>query len=225
MRRKESGFTLIEILVVVTVIGVLMGLVALIIPMAFEARDETVTTTRVQEVANAVTQMASPSQLGWYPSAAIERLKGPGGENIGRDVGAGNETNRGIEALVIAIFMQGLEMPLDIPDDALQNTDLDKLLKNPTRLDTDERFEIVDAWDNPLVYFSSAEYKNPDAYKKVMMASGEVVDALPFKTKTGLFVNARSFQLFSAGADGIFNTKDDVGNFVNPIEEDGEEGQ
>jgi prepilin-type N-terminal cleavage/methylation domain-containing protein len=222
MRRKESGFTLIEILVVVTVIGVLMGLVALIIPMAFSSRDATVTQTRIGEVETALMALKSPQVLGYFPSAAMERLKGPNGEKIGQDVGPGNETNRGIETLVLALYMPGVELPLELPDDALGNTDEDKLLKNPSRLDTDERYEILDAWGNPLVYFSSAEYKKPDAFQKVKMASGEIVDAKPWKTKTGLFINARTFQLFSAGEDGVFNTSDDIGNFTPPAEEEGE---
>ena len=129
-----------------------------------------------------------------------------------------------MEALVVALYQNGVEISIEIESDALQNTDGDQLLKNPTRLDTTERFELVDAWGNPLAYFSSAEYKKPEAVKQIMLGErygGAVVTAMPWKNKkTGLFINPRSFQLFSAGEDGVFNTEDDIGNWPPSTEDE-----
>jgi hypothetical protein len=93
--------------------------------------------------------------------------------------------------------------------------------KNITVQDRIERMEIVDDWGIPLAYFSSADYKNPKAYAQIQEplppdGEGAVLEAKPWtRAKTGLFINPRSFQVFSAGPDGIFNTEDDIGNWVS----------
>jgi len=225
MARREGGFTLIEILVVVTIIGVLMGMVALIAPLAFKRREETTTQTRVQKVAVAITQLANRNALGWYPPTGTENLRDVNNAKIGKDLGPGNEFNRGIETAVIALHLNGLDVTIDLEEDALRNWDGDQMPgSNPTRLGTNDRWEIVDAWRVPLAYFSSADYKKPDAYKKIQLENGDVIEVKPWiRKKTGLFVNPDSFQLFSAGPDGIFNTPDDMGNWESSRQEDEEE--
>jgi len=108
---------------------------------------------------------------------------------------------------------------VDLPDDAIGNTDGDRLTSNPTQLDTTERLEIIDSWGNPLAYFSAAGYAEPGAVSMIRMGEecgGVVVVARPWKRNIGTFINPRSFQLFSAGQDGVFNTADDIGNWVMP---------
>jgi hypothetical protein len=83
-----------------------------------------------------------------------------------------------------------------------------------TRTGSMELFELVDAWGNPYAYFSSRELKNPEGFTKYVMATGTVVEARPHvEEKTKLPLMQGKFQLFSAGIDGVFNTKDDIGNW------------
>jgi len=216
MRRRDDGFTLIEILVVVTILGVLFGMVAVIAPIAFAKREETVTQARVTGVSVNIQQLASNNMLGWYPPTSMVRLRDANGAKVGKEVGEGNEMNRGIETVFVALHLKGLAIQTDLPDDAIGNTDDDQLPKNPTQLDGMARREILDAWGNPLAYFNSADYKKPDAYMKIQMNAdngGKVVTAKPWKRKTGLFINPRKFQVFSAGKDQIFNSPDDIGNW------------
>ena len=63
----------------------------------------------------------------------------------------------------------------------------------------------------------SDDYGKPDRWAKIRMSEefgGIVETARPWKRgSTGLFINPRSSQVFSAGADGYFNTEDDIGNW------------
>jgi prepilin-type N-terminal cleavage/methylation domain-containing protein len=226
MGRGARGFTMIEILVVVTIVSVLMGLLVIIIPLAFGQRDETITVTRLQGVASAIEKLRSPQLLGQYPRAATEMLKGPKGEPIGKDIGAGNELNRGIETVYIAMNLRMARVRIDLPEDSLRNTDGDQMGSTTAIAgDSRELYEIVDAWFQPMAYFCAADYKNPAAVSKYVVideaGNSTVQDVTPWKSpKTGQYLNRDSFQLFSAGPDGIFNTPDDIGNFQTPQPED-----
>jgi hypothetical protein len=120
---------------------------------------------------------------------------------------------------VIALHLKGLTIRLDLPDEAIGNTDGDPLETNPTQIEITGRMEILDDWGNPLAYFSAGDYRKPGACSRVRMNAeegGEVQVAKPWKRrKTGLFVNPNTFQVFSAGRDGVFNTEDDIGNWVS----------
>ena len=72
----------------------------------------------------------------------------------------------------------------------------------------------MDAWGNPFVYFGAQDYKDPKKVSKYLMANDEIVEVLPQKSeKTGTFHNANTFQLFSAGIDGVYGTEDDITNW------------
>ena len=165
--RTEGGFTLIEILVVVTILGALMGMVALIAPLAFKQGKETKSQTWVQTVGAALTQLSSREQLGMVPRTSVTKLRDMGNTKVGESLGDGNEFNRGIECVFVALHLQGLTIRLDLPDDALQNTDGDVFPKNITQQDSLDRMEVVDAWGNPLAYFSAGDYKKPEAFSKI----------------------------------------------------------
>jgi len=217
MRRKAHGFTLIEILVVMTIIAALMGMVFMLVGPTTKTKLVTVTTQRLNGIRMAVETLRGPQLFGMYPSAATERLKGLKGEDVGRLVGAINRTNVGNETIYVAIHLQGHEVAIkDMnPDEWLGNTDGDEMKGNPLRaVESNELYEFVDAWGNPFAYFSQWDYQNPEGMTEYTMENGETVKAKPWKSeKTGQFLNPSGFQLFSAGPDGVFNTEDDIGNW------------
>ncbi|MEN8152115.1 MAG: prepilin-type N-terminal cleavage/methylation domain-containing protein, partial [Planctomycetota bacterium] len=137
--RREGGFTLIEILVVVTILATLMGMVALLAPMVFEQGDETKSQTWVRQVSAAITQLQSRESLGWFPPTSVTRLRDTTGTKIGKDLGEGNDFNRGIECVFVALHLRGVTIRVDLPDDALKNTDGDSFPNNVTQQDSLER--------------------------------------------------------------------------------------
>ena len=66
MNRNEKGFTLIEILVVVAILATLMGLVALIIPLAERKKLEFQSETRITSLR---TERVKRSQRGVWSAA------------------------------------------------------------------------------------------------------------------------------------------------------------
>jgi prepilin-type N-terminal cleavage/methylation domain-containing protein len=214
MRRKTAGFTLIEILVVITIIAGLMGLVVAFIGKANRTRDNVITSTRIGGLQAALTGVANKQALAMYPSADLAKLRGPKGEKVGEMAGVPNDTNMGIETLYVAIHLATLSIRLDEKDEWFGNTDEDSMSSNPTSSTKLDLLEYVDAWGNPFAYFSAGEYKNFAPVSKYMMADGRTVVVEPHRSeKTGQALNRGTYQLFSAGPDLEFNTDDDIGNW------------
>ena len=218
MAVKNRGFTLIEILVVITIIAALMGLGIAIMGKADETKKATVTANTIGVVGAALELLRSPSLLGDYPPADTALLKGLKGEPVGKMVGTPNDTNLGIETVYVTIFLSGHNIGVDLNlDKVLANTDNDEMAGNPTRAEASKLFEFVDAWGNPLAYFSARDLK--DFVRVSRYISAELYGSAPMKAKpwlsekTKLPQNAKKFQLFSAGEDGVFNTKDDIKNW------------
>ena len=205
------------VLLAVAVVLLAVMMVASLVPLGPGQSRETKSQIRVHMVASALTQLSSRESLGSCPPTSVTKLRGLNQTVVGDDLGEGNELNRGVECVFVALHLQGVTIRLDLPDDALGNTDGDVFPKNVTSTDTLERMEILDAWGSPLAYFHSDDYEKSDAYKKIRMSEelgGVVETARPSKrASTGLFINPRTFQVFSAGADGVFNTPDDLGNW------------
>lgn len=205
------------VLLAVAVVLLAVMMVASLVPLGPGQSRETKSQIRVHMVASALTQLSSRESLGSFPPTSITKLSDVSQTNVGADLGEGNEFNRGIECVFVALHLQGVPIRLDLPDEGFANTDGDSFPRNVTSTDTSERWEIVDAWGNPLAYFHSDDYEKSDAYKKIRMSEelgGVVETAQPSKrASTGLFINPRTFQVFSAGADGVFNTPDDLGNW------------
>jgi hypothetical protein len=130
-------------------------------------------------------------------------------------VGVPNDTNQGIETVYVTIFLSGHNISVDLNlDKVLANTDGDMMAGNPTRSTSLELYEFVDAWGNPLAYFSSRDLKNYEAVNKYVDSAGGAMAPKPWiSEKTQLPLNAKKFQLFSAGPDGVFNTSDDIKNW------------
>ena len=85
------------------------------------------------------------------------------------------------------------------------------MAKNPTRTPKNGLMEFVDYWGNPIAYFRGSDMKNWKKFSKYVLKSGQVVEVKPWmRETTGDFINANSFQIFSAGPDQEFNTDDDI---------------
>jgi hypothetical protein len=141
-------------------------------------------------------------------------LRGLKGEDLGKSVGMPNETNVGIETVYVAIFLEGHDVTLEYEDTWLTNTDADRMSANPTRSGAMDLFEFVDMWGTPFAYFSTRELKSFTGLTKYVTTGGATIEAKPWVSEnTKLPLNQGSFQLFSAGPDGVFNTDDDIGNW------------
>jgi hypothetical protein len=130
-----------------------------------------------------------------------------------------NDVNVGIETVFVVFRLQGVNVaPQGVDGEgSVGNTDGDKAGSTTgTKLAKADLMEYLDAWGNPLVYFSSADYKDPSKVETYMLGTGEKIKAAPRRNeKTGEFVRPDSFQLYSLGPDGKPGTDDDIFYGVN----------
>ena len=211
MRRTNEGFSLIELLVVITIMAALAAGGTVFIQISNRKRAQTITKQRLLALSTALE--GAKKELGYYPPSYTRELKAPGGtEKVGEKVGVPNETNIGIETLYVAFNMTGLRPDMQgLGDDALANTDADNAAELVGRMQVTELFEYVDFWGNPLVYLAGKDFKDPSKVEKYVLANGtEVKVAAKKGGKTGQFVDAQRYQLFSLGPDGLPATEDDI---------------
>jgi prepilin-type N-terminal cleavage/methylation domain-containing protein len=201
-RARVAGFTLIEILVVIAIIGVL---VATLLPNVLGASKEgeiTETRARIEFLAQAA--KAYERKLGYYPPDNMS-------DTDGKAKAADNGSNTGIESLVLFLCQQRLgQDSLADHEDWLQNTDGDEGTAEIPVLNRRALVEVVDAWGVPIVYFCS-QSSGYTKTQRVSLPDGDSAKAQPVvnpRTKKPLAEG--SFQLVSAGPDGVFNTDDDV---------------
>lgn len=215
MNRNDKGFTLIEILVVVAILATLMGLVALIIPLAERKKREFITETRITTLGVAIERYNQefgrlpPMTLAGLAKTGYARWKG-----ISID---GNVTNEGIEIVVIAL--QHPDFGAKLADDligegARGNTDKDTWNRDP--LDGDGNvYEVLDGWDNPLIYIDKNNYGKSFVY---IMDDECEVTVTAVKKEDGTYYNPRTYQILSLGANGEQeqpgDTSDDMANFA-----------
>lgn len=215
--RSESAFTLIEILVV---IGILAMLFVALLPMITGAEEKdriARTVTMIASVEGAAKGYERQRRFGDYPPDDFRDTTGKM-----KPPSANNGVNVGIESFVFFVNRSDSQEPAYPEKEAwLGNTDNDKGKPEIAKLGRSERLEILDAWGNPFAYFHHRNYTEVQSYR-LDEGEGDLdeVEQPVNAWKDGArFLNLRTFQIFSAGPDRVYNTSDDIANFKVP--EDG----
>jgi prepilin-type N-terminal cleavage/methylation domain-containing protein len=209
VRRRPSGFTLIEILVVITIIGLLMTFAAVGLSRYRQAGAITDCKSRLESLTLTIESYAD--RMGDLPPAHLADL----------GVKADNAVNEGVEALVVCL--RRADFGGRRPDERwLANVDDDHGQDLKAYDGTDALLELVDPWDAPLAYFVHTAYDEPGSYSSGL--DGVPVDVHALRNPlTGAWHRFDSFQLRSAGPDGLFDTEDDLANFALQAPDEAEE--
>ncbi len=200
----RRGFTIVELLVVITILALLLALAAFSMSKFFGAGKRAKTTATIESLKLLAENYRT--RFGDYPK---DHLSDYG-------VKSANKTNEGIEAFVVAFFMKNYDG--DRPEEKdLANTDGDRIEgTNPTINPEPALNEVVDAWGNPLVYVQYSDYDKDQEYEFVAADTEVSASALVKAEKnpaTGAYHARDSFQILSVGEDGIYGTDDDITSY------------
>lgn len=207
--KSRKGFTLVELLAVMVILGMLTFF---LVRGAMGAED----TVRVNSTRGYLAQLSAliddyEVDAGDYPPSKFTRSLDP----------KPSATNMGVEMLVIALWPKSGSRASAPDEDRLVNSDGDKTSQSHTMFSASTSFELADDWGNPIAYFHRRDYDEPCIYVSLDEDGFEEETRVHpmINPVTGDPYNKVSFQLISAGPDGIFGTSDDLGNFkVQEIE-------
>jgi prepilin-type N-terminal cleavage/methylation domain-containing protein len=199
--RRLRGFTLIEILVVIAIIGLLMSILLVSIGKQSQAGSIADCRARLEQIKLIAESYAS--RLGDYPPS---HLSGVGVKDH-------NKVNEGVEALIVALKASdytGLR-----PEEGwLGNTDGDQDLRLKLVDGSHALLELIDPWDNPIVYIANGDYGDEFPYRFIAGSGFEDVTVkAAINPLTGAPQEFDGFQLLSAGPDGLPGTDDDIANY------------
>ncbi|MSR47478.1 MAG: type II secretion system protein [Planctomycetes bacterium] len=205
VRDRRAGFTLVEILAVLAILSLLMALSVVGFQKFKERGYVTKTHSTMAELRMKITNYES--KFGAPPPDTLAALK----------VRADNDLNEGAEALFAALHLKGFPEGDNVEEESLGNSDEDSTA-TPYHRDAgvSQLLEVMDGWGNPIAYFAPSGYGKEQRY--LMSEPADPNDpeqrvSAQKSTKTGAFANADTFQLISAGTDGLFGTDDDETNF------------
>jgi prepilin-type N-terminal cleavage/methylation domain-containing protein len=218
MRRFQRGFTLIEVLVVVSILAVLMGLISVLVLRSGEEQHKFQTKTAIQQLQTAVKMYET--EFHRLPPMTMNELA-----SIPKWTGlqvVGNTTNECNECLLVALRHPDFSKRLGDSDlgteEPFGNTDEDIWNKVPDGSDKPEAMEILDAYGNPIAYITKNRYEEP---VQILLANGTQVEVRAVKRSSGAFYNQDSFQLISLGKNGQQDPEekgDDIENFTRESE-------
>ena len=222
---RSRGFTLIEIMVAVSIIILLAALLIVSFSGAFSKSKEAQTKTTIETLKSNVETFQSA--WGIPPPANLSELGALAGYPALADP---NKTNVGIEALVLALRSkreQGpyIDGPLLLDDTRRLNLDMDKALDAalaPNYVDIEQGsspdlFEIADAWGNPLVYLDIKTVTRGNFEFDVNLANGTTtkIDATACQNALRHPVTGSlptGYVIWSFGEDGVnqYGLGDDI---------------
>ena len=205
-RRRNAGFTLIEILAVIAILGLLMSLAIYNFSKHRQAGEVAETRARILTLGNEMQKYSTAK--GGPPFDRLAKI----------NVQCNNQINEGVEALFASLQNKDFPDGSILDEKWLPNTDGDVTSTAFHRIAgfKNELFEIADVWGNPLAYFHYTGYGSKQMVLLAEPAEGEDPEqaVTPWQSKkTGTYANPDSCQIISAGPDRIFGTKDDVTNF------------
>jgi len=217
MNRLQKGFTLIEVLVVVSILGVLMGLVSLLVIRAGSSRQELATQQVAQSYLPVFIDRYKQEFKRFPPMSTKELSLLPRWKGLAN---ASNQTNESAEALLVALRHPDFSTPLgdgDLGGDApLGNTDDDIWNKVPEGSSNEIAMEIRDGYGHPIVYIHKNRYNEP---VRIINEMGDEVEVSAVKKVNGTFYNPSSYQVISVGENGVQDDAsdpdmmDDIMNF------------
>ncbi|HMS18282.1 MAG TPA: type II secretion system protein [Planctomycetota bacterium] len=218
MDQKNQGFSLVELLVVMAILGTLAGLAVVGIPRILRASHSKSVAVVIQQLAVTLEAYSRRPANGDYPPTLLTEDALPG-------VGVlSNEENCGIESVLVCINRVGQSAGFEVEEipwkDALTNWDDDRTAQTVTSSfgpTNRELYELCDRWGTPFAYFHHRDYDQVEVrgLGKISDPNGDgTIRCQPWKNpKTGHWYLPRGFQLISAGPDTQFNTEDDITNF------------
>lgn len=201
---SSRGFTLLEILVVVVIIGILASFVLVGVTQAIVSSKKSNTQSMIETIKSACERY----KIAWgdYPPSSLEdfRAKVP------------NETNNGIEALVACLSSTVKEKLWEPPAvEMYSNTDGDAAEKNVTKwyFGDNQLREATDFFGWALTYLHRRDYAKPRAgiTRYVFAPRASVLEIRPQKApETQTWALPDKFQILSVGRDGQPGTDDDI---------------
>ncbi|MCE9582934.1 MAG: prepilin-type N-terminal cleavage/methylation domain-containing protein [Planctomycetes bacterium] len=189
---KRRGFTLLELLVVISIIGVLIGIALPALMSAKRHSKEKACRSTITQIDTALSSYET--KFADYPPS-------------GMFVKGANDLNWGSESLVWHLFTTqkgGPYLDMSTWEEKLINVDADATAKAPDQSTymKNELMELGDEFKNPFIYIHNRDYAKPSKYGKYTIG-GKEVDCVPQKSpKTGNYHSPGKYMLWSAGGDG-----------------------
>lgn len=202
--KSSRGFTLIEMLVVIAILSLLLTLGATQFSKFLGKGKEAQTIATVEQLKALLEEYRNETSD--YPPS---RLAAYG-------IKSRNDLNEGIEALVVGLFHKDYAGRRFDDEGRMTNGDGDSADKNVTTHAKPVLLEVIDAWENPLVYFRYDDYSRTQEYEFMDGDTMEIEShsvAAAQSELTGGYQKKESYQLVSVGEDGKYGTEDDITSF------------